>query len=208
MAHPDPTHPEAESQAEAQSDAQAEGQPEAERAAEAETLGSGAGEADVNGAGVNGAGAEEYGAQVESDSESESDAEAEPKPDPEEAQRTTDRLMWTSAWLTVLVGVFLIAGLPDVGGGYGALAWLGTVVAVLGLLTLIAVYVLCARDKFTLRTRLFGPIDVFKGSTVLVAIVVLCGLLAPTGTTSALAVLLPWAITYWLYGLEQKAQAA
>jgi hypothetical protein len=130
--------------------------------------------------------------------------EEEREPDPVEARRTADRLLWTSAWLTVMVGVFMIGGLFDRGDGYNALAWAGAVVAILGLGALIFTYVLCARDRITLRTHVTGPFDVFKGTTVLAAIVVICGLLAPSGTTSAFAVLLPWAVTYWLYGLQEK----
>lgn len=132
-----------------------------------------------------------------------SDDEAEPKPDPEQAQRTVDRLMWSSAWLTVLVGVFLVVGIARSDDGYSVFAWLGAVVALLGLVALAGAYFACARKRLTLRTQLRGPIDVFKGSTVVMAIVVICGVLVPTDNTPALAVLLPWAVTYWLYGLEK-----
>ncbi|MEV6265751.1 hypothetical protein AB0L64_01195 [Kribbella sp. NPDC051936] len=133
----------------------------------------------------------------------ESADEAEPTPDPEKAERTVERLMWSSAWLTVLVGVFLVVGIARSDSDYSAYAWLGAVVAFLGLLALAATYFACARKRITLRTRLRGPIDVFKGSTVVMVIVVICGLLVPTDNTPALAVLLPWAVTYWLYGLEK-----
>jgi hypothetical protein len=136
------------------------------------------------------------------------DEEAEPKPDPEQARRTVDRLMWSSAWLTVLVGVFLVVGILQSDNSYSALAWLGAVVAVLGLLALAAGYFACARKRLTLRTRLRGPIDVFKGSTVIMVIVVICGLLVPTDNSPALAVLLPWAVTYWLYGIDKTEAPA
>jgi hypothetical protein len=132
--------------------------------------------------------------------------EAEPKPDPEQARRTVDRLLWSSAWLTVLVGVFLVVGILQSDSDYGVLAWLGAVVTVLGLLTLIATYFACARKRLTLRTRLRGPVDVFKASTLVMVIVVICGLLVPTDNTPALAVLLPWAVTYWLYGIDKTAE--
>ena len=90
----------------------------------------------------------------------ESEDAAEPTPDPEKAERTIERLMWSSAWLTVLVGVFLVVGIARSDSDYSAFAWLGAVVAFLGLLV-------------------------------------------PTDNTPALAVLLPWAVTYWLYGLEK-----
>jgi len=133
----------------------------------------------------------------------ESEDAAEPTPDPEKAERTIERLMWSSAWLTVLVGVFLVVGIARSDSDYSAFAWLGAVVAFLGLLALAAAYFACARKRLTLRTRLLGPIDVFKGSTVVMVIVVICGLLVPTDNTPALAVLLPWAVTYRLYGLEK-----
>jgi hypothetical protein len=148
--------------------------------------------------------AEKTGAEGVQAEENGADEEAEPKPDPEQARRTVDRLMWTSAWLTVLVGVFLVVGILQSDSDYGALAWLGAVVAVLGLIALIATYLACARKRLTLRTRLRGPIDVFKGSTVIMVIVVICGLLVPTDhNTPTLAVLLPWAVTYWLYGIDK-----
>lgn len=142
-------------------------------------------------------------AAAEAEREDDREDEAEPKPDPEQAQRTVDRLMWTSAWLTVLVGVFLVVGIARSDSHYSVFAWLGAVVAMLGLLALATAYFACARKRLTLRTRLRGPLDVFKASTVVMVIVVICGLLVPTDNTPALAVLLPWAVTYWLYGLEK-----
>ncbi|TDW89570.1 hypothetical protein EV137_3366 [Kribbella pratensis] len=129
--------------------------------------------------------------------------EAEPKPDPEKARSTVDRLMWTSAWLTVMVGVFLLSGMLQAEGGYNVLGWLGAVVAILGLLALIAAYAACALNRITLRTKVLGSADLFQASTLVVAIVVICGLLVPSNNTAALAILLPWAVTYWLHGLTK-----
>jgi hypothetical protein len=132
----------------------------------------------------------------------------EPKPDPDKARRTVDRLMWSSAWLTVMVAVFLLIGLLRADDHFGAGAWIGAIVAILGLLTLIAAYGACALKRLTLRTRLTGPVDVFKASTVVMVLVVICGLLVPIDNTPALAVLLPWAVTYWLYGLDKTEAPA
>jgi hypothetical protein len=147
-------------------------------------------------------------AETEAENETEAadgDEEAEPKPDPEKARSVVDRLMWTSAWLTVLVGAFLLTGMFQADRGYNALAWLGAIVAILGLLALIAAYVGCALNRITLRTKVLGPADLFQTSTLVVAIVVICGLLVPANNSAALAILLPWAVTYWLHGLQAKA---
>lgn len=133
----------------------------------------------------------------------EAEEEAEPKPDPEKARSTVDRLMWTSAWLTVMVGVFLLSGMLQADSGYNVLGWLGAVVAILGLLALIAAYAGCALNRITLRTKVLGPADLFQASTLVVTIVVICGLLVPSNNTAALAILLPWAVTYWLHGLTK-----
>jgi hypothetical protein len=129
--------------------------------------------------------------------------EAEPTPDPEKARSAVDRLMWTSAWLTVLVGVFLLSGMLQADRGYNVLAWLGAIVAILGLLALIAAYAGCALNRITLRTKVVGPADLFQASTLVVAIVVICGLLVPANNSAALAILLPWAVSYWLHGLTK-----
>lgn len=129
--------------------------------------------------------------------------EAEPKPDPEKARSAVERLMWTSTWLSVLVGVFLLTGIFQADGGWDGLAWLGAVVAILGLLALIAAYAGCALNRITLRTKVVGPVDLFQVSTLVVAVVAICGLLIPTNNSAALAILLPWAVTYWLHGLTK-----
>ncbi|MFF0339250.1 hypothetical protein [Kribbella sp. NPDC004875] len=147
-----------------------------------------------------------------SDAESEGDATAAAKPKTEaelqeaaEARQraTVLRFLWSCAWLTVLAGVFLISGMAQSHESYSALATLGAVVVVLCLLALIAGYVACARTMITLRTKVFGRVDVFQVSTLVVVIAVICGLLVPATNTSALALLLPWALTYWMYGLDR-----
>src|SRR3954464_8393418 len=93
------------------------------------------------------------------DREPESDSEPDPsedsghEPDPEQAKRTSTRFLWSCAWLTVMVGFFLLSDVLRGDGGYGALAWLGVVVAILCLLALIAVYVACARDRAAHQRR-------------------------------------------------------
>lgn len=148
-------------------------------------------------------------AETEADNEADEndgdEEEAEPKPDPEKARSATDRLLWTTAWLTVLVGVFLLSGMFQADRGYGVLAWLGAVVAILGLLALFAAYAGCALHRITLRTKVLGSADLFQASTLVVAIVVICGLLVPTNNSAALAILLPWAMTYWLHGLTKES---
>ncbi|WP_432884543.1 hypothetical protein ACQPYH_44105 [Kribbella sp. CA-245084] len=146
-------------------------------------------------------------AEAEAGSESEDDTGTEAEVEEESAeakqQRTIIRFLWYCSWLTVLTGVFLLSGLLQTFKTYSGLAWLGAVVAVLCLLALIAAYVACARGRLTLRTRLLGPVDLFQLSTLVMAAAVICGLLVPSSNTAALALLLPWALTYWMYGLDR-----
>jgi cation transport ATPase len=149
------------------------------------------------------------GAETESEAKTEPKTEAELKAEAEAKQQlTVSRFLWSCAWLTVLVGVFLLSGMARAGGGYNVFAWLGAVVAVLCLLALIAAYAACARNKLALRTRLLGRFDVFQLSTAVVAIAVICGLLVPNRNSSALALLFPWALTYWMYGLDRTKEPA
>jgi uncharacterized membrane protein len=150
--------------------------------------------------------AEPSGSKAEADAEPGSAPEAKVEESAEaKQQRTIIRFLWSCSWLTVLTGVFLLSGLLQTYKTYSALAWLGAVVAVLCLVALIAAYVACARGKLALRTRLLGPFDLFQLSTVVVAVAVICGLLIPSSNTAALALLLPWALTYWMYGLDRTA---
>jgi cation transport ATPase len=151
----------------------------------------------------------EAGSDAGSDAGSEAGREAEVEESAEaKQQQTIIRFLWSCSWLTVLTGVFLLSGMLQPYKTYSALSWLGAVVAVLCLVVLIAAYVACARGKFTLRTRLLGPFDLFQLSTVVVAIAVICGLLIPSSNTAALALLLPWALTYWMYGLDRTQTPA
>jgi hypothetical protein len=43
---------------------------------------------------------------------------------------------------------------------------------------------------------------------VVMVIAVICGLLIPSSNTAALALLLPWALTYWMYGLDRTKTPA
>ncbi|HEY4570768.1 MAG TPA: hypothetical protein VIH10_14935 [Kribbella sp.] len=149
-------------------------------------------------------------ASTDPDREPESDSEPDPsedsghEPDPEQAKRTSTRFLWSCAWLTVMVGFFLLSDVLRGDGGYGALAWLGVVVAILCLLALIAVYVACARDRITLRTNVVGRVDVFQVATVVTVVAVVAGVLVQTRNTTSLALLLPWGLTYWLYNLDRR----
>jgi hypothetical protein len=152
-------------------------------------------------------------AEAESDTGAEAEADTGAEAEVEESaeakkERTIIRFLWSCCWLTVLTGVFLLSGMLQTYKTYSALAWLGSVAAVLCLLALIAAYVACARGKLTLRTRLLGPVDLFQLSTLVVVIAVICGLLVPTSNTAALALLLPWALTYWMYGLDRTKAPA
>jgi uncharacterized membrane protein YdbT with pleckstrin-like domain len=141
------------------------------------------------------------------DSKVESDAE--PEEDPaERARRTTRAFEWSCAWVTLLAGAFVISGMVQNDKKFTALAWLGAIVVVVCVLALTALYVGCARDKVTLRTRLFGAVDLFQASTVVIVIAVICGLVVPTDNHSALSLLLPWALTYWIYGMKPPADSA
>ena len=161
----------------------------------------------------------ETGSDAESGNDAAAEATPEPKTEPkteaelaEEAEAkqraTVARFLWSCAWLTVLAGVFLISGMAQSYRSYSALATLGAVVVGLCLLALIAGYVACARTTITLRTPVLGRIDVFQVSTLVVAIAVICGLLVPATNSSALALLLPWALTYWMHGLDRVKSEA
>ncbi|MEU4196575.1 hypothetical protein AB0E69_32035 [Kribbella sp. NPDC026611] len=141
--------------------------------------------------------------EADTEADNEPDAEAEPQPDPEKAQRTEARFLWMCGWLTLLVGVFLLSDNLRDNGKYGAGAWLGVVVVVLCLLALIAAYVLCALDRSSLRTRLVGPVDLFQLTTVLMLVTIIVGVLVPPQNRTALALILPWGLSYWLYNLPR-----
>jgi len=134
---------------------------------------------------------------------SDPDPETDPQPDPEKARRTSDGLLWGCAGLTVLVGLFQLSGILTSSEPFGAAAWLGVTVGALCLLAMIAAYVLCAMNRLHLRTRVLGRLDVFQVTTVLMVIAIGAGVLVPTRSTTTLALLLPWGLTYWLNNLER-----
>jgi hypothetical protein len=106
------------------------------------------------------------------------------------------------AALTAMVGLFQFADLlrEDV-GQYDGTAWIGVAVAGLSILALIALYGACTLNRLTLHTRVLGRLDVFQVSTVIVLVAITAGIAIPTRNTTALALLLPWGITYWVHGL-------
>ena len=126
-------------------------------------------------------------------------SEPDPVPDPERARRTSIRLLWSCAVLTLLVGVFQLSGILSAADGYDVLAWVGVAVTALCLLALIAIYSACALDRLTLRTRVLNRFDLFQVTTVLLLLAIVAGILM--SSTGALALLLPWGLSYWLHNL-------
>ncbi len=101
-----------------------------------------------------------------------------------------------------MVGLFQLADILREGvDQYGGSAWLGVAVAGLCLLALIALYGACTLNRATLHSRVIGRLDLFQVTTVLVLVAITAGIVIPTRNTTALALLLPWAITYWVHGL-------
>ena len=135
-------------------------------------------------------------------------SEPDPVPDPERARRTTARLLWSAAGLTVLVGVFQLSGILSGADGYDVLAWVGVAVAGLCLLALVVVYSACAIGRLTLRTRVLGRVDVFQLTTILLLVAIVAGVLIPTRNSTGLALLLPFGLTYWLHNLEPTSSGA
>jgi hypothetical protein len=107
------------------------------------------------------------------------------------------------AWLTAIVGVFLLSDYLRDDGSFSALAWLGVVVEVLCLVGLITAYALCALDRTTLRSRPAGPLDLFQLTTIVMVIAVVVGVLIPPQHRTALALILPFGLSYWLYNLPR-----
>jgi hypothetical protein len=135
--------------------------------------------------------------------QAEKDAEAAAR-----AGAAENRFQWWCAGLTVMIGVFLLSGILQSDQSFGVLGWLGVVLTYLCLAALTATYVFCAKDRLKLRTQVLGPVDVFQASTVVVVVAVICGLLVPTDSKAALALLFPWALTYWMYGLNRTKKPA
>ena len=126
---------------------------------------------------------------------------SEPDPEPDRARRTSARLLWSCAGLTVLVGVFQLSGIVSGVGEYDALAWIGVVITALCLVALIAIYGACALNRTTLRRTVFGRSDLFQVTTVLLVLAIVAGVLFPTRNTISLALILPFGLTYWLHNL-------
>jgi hypothetical protein len=124
------------------------------------------------------------------------------EPNPERVQRTTVRLYWVSAVLTVLIGGFLVSDVAKSAADYRPLAWFGVALAALTLLALTALYVACALGRVTLDKQV-GPTNLFQLSAICLVIVVGADILIPDRDTGGLAVLLPWGITYWLHNLNR-----
>jgi hypothetical protein len=126
-------------------------------------------------------------------------------PDPEQARRTSARLLLGCAALTAMVAIFQLGEIVQGADQYGGGAWLGVAVAGLSILGLIALYGACALNRATLRSRLIGKLDLFQVATVLLVVAIAAGILIPTRNTTALALLLPWGIAYWVHGLGEAS---
>jgi hypothetical protein len=133
-------------------------------------------------------------------------SEPDPVPDPERARQTTTRLLWACAVLTLLAGVFQLSGILSDADGYDGLAWVGVVVGAVCLLALIAVYSACALGRLTLRARVLQRFDLFQVTTVLLVLAIVAGI--PIHSTTALALLLPWGLAYWLHHLNAPTSSA
>jgi hypothetical protein len=127
-------------------------------------------------------------------------SEPEPVPDPERARRTTRRLLWACAVLTVFVGAFQLSGILRSAGEYDALAWIGVVVTAVCLAGLVIIYAACALDRLSLAARV-SRVDLFQVTTVLLLVAIVAGI--ATRSTTALALLLPWGLSYWLHNLPR-----
>jgi hypothetical protein len=125
--------------------------------------------------------------------------------DAERSRRTAGRLLGTCAALTALIGVFQLAGILRDLDQFGTAAWAGVVVALLAELGLIAGYGACAINRATLRSRVIGRLDLFQVLTVLLIIAITAGILIPTRNTTALALLLPWGISYWVHEIGRAS---
>ena len=104
-----------------------------------------------------------------------------------------------------MVGLFQLADVLREIDRYGVLPWLGVVVSGLAELVLIAAYIACGMGRLTLRQRVVGRFDVLQVSALVFVVAIAAGLLSPGRNTTALALLLPFGISYWLHGLEGAA---
>ncbi|NEA36391.1 hypothetical protein [Streptomyces sp. SID13031] len=124
------------------------------------------------------------------------------EPDPERAQRTTVRVLWACAVLTVFVGVFLVSDITKSADSYRPAAWVGVTLAALCMLALATLYVGCALGRVTLGTQV-GRASLFQLSTVCLVVAVGADIFIPSRETGGLALVLPWGITYWLHNLNR-----
>ncbi|MGZ0149933.1 hypothetical protein ACXJJ3_22930 [Kribbella sp. WER1] len=156
--------------------------------------------------------AAEQNGQVESEetaASTESAESKEPELTPEEkARRTVRTFLWTCAWLTVLAAAFLLSDIVQSTKSFGPVGWFSVVLTYLSVAALLVGYFACALGRATLRTRLLSRFDLFQVSTLLIVIAVVFGLLIPTSHKAAVALLLPWALTYWMYGLDRAKPPA
>ncbi len=127
-----------------------------------------------------------------------------PEPSPERAQRTIERLFWTSAALTAVIGIFLVADVVKSADTYEPLAWVGVALSALAMLGLIVLYVGCARGRLDLGRSAIGKLNFFQLSAIGLVVVVGADILIPDRDTGGLALLLPWGITYWLHNLDRQ----
>ncbi|GAA1540479.1 hypothetical protein [Kribbella lupini] len=122
-----------------------------------------------------------------------------------DAEPTTDRtstFYWVCAVACLLTGVFLVADVAQSSSRYTATAWVGVALAAVLILGLTALYAACARGRVDLRQVLAGNFTLFHASTIAVVAAVGADILIPDRDTGALALLLPFGITYWLYNLK------
>jgi FtsH-binding integral membrane protein len=122
-----------------------------------------------------------------------------------DAEPTTDRtstFYWVCAVVCLMIGLFLVADVAQSSSRYTATAWIGVAVAAVLILGLTALYAACARGRLDLRRVLTGNFTLFHASTIAVVAAVGADILIPDRDTGALALLLPFGITYWLYNLK------
>ncbi|GAB3827454.1 hypothetical protein [Kribbella italica] len=122
-----------------------------------------------------------------------------------DAEATTDRtstFYWVCAIACLLIGLFLAADVIQSNSRYGATAWTGVALSAVLILGLTTLYVGCARGRLEMRQVLAGNFTLFHASTIAVVAAVGADILIPDRDTGALALLLPFGITYWLYNLR------
>lgn len=124
------------------------------------------------------------------------------EPNPEHAERTRTRLYWLCLVFCVFVAYFLAADIVRSAGQYGAGAWVGVGLSVLTIGSLAACYLACAVGRLRLDQVVVRSLTVFHVSTLCVVTAVFADILIPHRDTGALALLLPWGISYWLHNLK------